>query len=206
MPDLRPLYDAESLEDLRERYDAWAARYDADAAALGRLLPPVVAGVTGKAAPAGTSGPVMDAGCGTGVMGRVLAAVGYGPVDGLDLSPGMLAVAREKPVYRHLHEAALGPDRLPIADGQYGVVVAAGVFTLGHAGPEGLDELVRITRTNGVLVFSAATPVLDDAFLARIQHLADAEQWRLLEATDPFPAALASPDAPHARVFAYQRM
>lgn len=205
MPELNALYNADSLEALRERYDAWAAQYEEDAKALGRMLPPAVAGMVGKHAPPGGTGPVMDAGCGTGVMGQVLTTLGYGPIDGLDLSPGMLEMAARKNVYRRFHEAAIGPDRLRITAAYYNLCVVVGVFTLGHAGPEGLDELVRITRRGGVLIFSASMPVLDDTFQAKIQHLCDQGKWRLLEATPPFPTILNSPDALDGRVFAYQR-
>jgi len=205
MPELNSLYNAESLEALRERYDAWAEHYEADAKTLGRMLPPVVAGMAGKHAPSGSAGPVMDVGCGTGVMGRILTTLGYGPVDGLDLSPGMLAVAAQKNVYRRFYEAAIGPDRLAMPTGHYNMCVAVGVFTLGHAGPEGFDELVRITRPGGVLIFSASMPVLDDAFQAKIQHLCDQGKWRLVEASAPFPTTLNSPDALQGRVFAYTR-
>lgn len=205
MPELQTLYNAESLEALREHYDAWADRFDRDAEALGRMVPPVVAGMVGKHAAAGSAGPVIDAGCGTGLMGRILATLGYGPLDGVDLSPGMLDVAAQKDIYRRTHEAAIGPDRLRIPTGHYSVCVAVGLFTPGHAGPEGFDELIRITRRGGVLIFSATLPVLDDDFQAKIQQLCDQGKWRLLEATAPFATTLNSPDALDGRVFAYQR-
>jgi predicted TPR repeat methyltransferase len=205
MPELNTLYNAESLETLRAHYDAWAQHYEEDAKLLGRMLPPIVAGMVGKHAPAGCVGPVMDVGCGTGVMGQILTTLGYGPVDGIDLSPGMLEVAAQKSVYRGFHEAAIGPDRLQITTGHYSMCIAVGVFTLGHAGPEAFDELVRVTRRGGVLIFSASMPVLDDAFQAKIQRLCDQGKWRLLEASPPFPTLLNSPDRLEGRVFAYER-
>ncbi len=204
MADLHALYSAESLEALRQRYERWAQTYDPDSRALGRMLPPVVAGFVGRHGPAGVNGPVLDMGCGTGVMGLILTTVGYGPVDGVDLSPGMLAVAESKAIYRQLLEAALGPDALPMPAGSYAVVVAAGLFSPGHAGPEGLDELVRVARSGGVIVFSAALPALDDAFQAKIQHLCDSGQWNLVAASAPFASMLGSTEAPDDRVLVYR--
>ncbi len=206
MADLQSLYAAENLETLRQRYDSWAQRYDADACALGRMLPPVVAGFVGRHVPANVNGPVLDVGCGTGVMGLILTTVGYGPVDGMDLSPGMLAVAEEKAIYRQLFEAALGPDALPMPASSYAVVVAAGVFSPGHAGPEGLDELVRLARAGGIIVFSAALPALDDGFQAKIQQLCDGGHWNLVAASPPFASMLGSTQAPEGRVFVYRVM
>lgn len=204
VPDLSKFYGAESLDALRESYDEWAASYDTDTLALARMLPPTIAGMAGKHIPNGIRGPVLDVGCGTGLMGSVLSILGYGPLDGLDLSPGMLEGASRSGVYRKLYEAAAGPDRLAMPDNSYAVAVAAGVFTLGHAGPEAFDELLRVMRPSGLIVFSATLPVLDDAFHAKIQTLSDKGRWRLVEASSPFATALNSADAPQGRVFVYR--
>lgn len=69
---------------------------------------------------------VLDLGCGTGLMGDVLAAPGRS-IDGVDLSARMLVHARAKGVYRSLHEAEL-LDFLRAADATWDLVVAADVF------------------------------------------------------------------------------
>jgi SAM-dependent methyltransferase len=51
------------------------------------------------------SGEVADLGCGTGRTGAWLAQHGAGAIDGVDLTPEMLARARERGVYRELVEA-----------------------------------------------------------------------------------------------------
>jgi SAM-dependent methyltransferase len=50
-------------------------------------------------------GEVADLGCGTGRTGAWLAARGVEAIDGVDLTPEMLAVARERGVHRKLVEA-----------------------------------------------------------------------------------------------------
>jgi len=47
-------------------------------------------------------GPALDLACGTGRVGQWLAARGVQPLDGLDLTPGMLERARSRGVYRDL--------------------------------------------------------------------------------------------------------
>lgn len=95
-------------------------------------------------------GPVLDAGCGTGVVGAELARLGVGVIDGIDISPEMLAKAASKthdgsPTYRQLFEADLtGP--INLADDAYAGVVSAGAFTHGHLGPETIRELLRVAR------------------------------------------------------------
>ncbi len=46
-----------------------------------------------------------DLGCGTGRTGAWLRARGEARVDGIDLTPEMLAMARERGIYEHLREA-----------------------------------------------------------------------------------------------------
>jgi predicted TPR repeat methyltransferase len=94
---------------------------------------------------------VLDVGAGTGAVGRALAAAGCALVDGLDISPEMLAVAERKGGYRALIEADL-TQALPLDAGAYGGAVSAGTFTLGHVGPAALDGVVRAVRKGGLLV------------------------------------------------------
>ena len=99
------------------------------------------------------AGPVLDAGAGTGLIGEWLEILGFPEAEALDVSEGMLAVAGRKAVYARLHRAALGQP-LPFADGAFAAAVSAGVFTTGHVGAEGLDELLRVVRPGGVLVLT----------------------------------------------------
>jgi ubiquinone/menaquinone biosynthesis C-methylase UbiE len=66
---------------------------------------------------------VLDVACGTGVVARVAAARvgGTGRVVGLDLNPGMLAVARAgEPAIEWVEGSALA---LPFDDGEFGIVM-----------------------------------------------------------------------------------
>lgn len=103
-PKVYSVFDSHNAEELAARYDEWAANYEADmddhggpeeaAAVLARYVP-----VTGR---------VLDAGCGTGLAGRILAARGYTNLEGLDLSAGMLQEAAKKGCYTALHRETLG--------------------------------------------------------------------------------------------------
>jgi predicted TPR repeat methyltransferase len=50
---------------------------------------------------------VLDVGCGTGLAGEALAALGFAVVDGLDISPEMMAVAMARGAYRQCLQADL---------------------------------------------------------------------------------------------------
>lgn len=103
-------------------------------------------------------GPVLDVGAGTGLLGQALAAKGIGPIDGIDISPQMLAVAQRKGVYRDLMLAdLLQPLALPFT--AYRGVVSSGTFTHGHVGPDAIAALLGVAAPGARFVISVNTGV-----------------------------------------------
>ncbi len=186
------VYAARDPEEIAKTYDSWAGTYDADMGRVGYRHPSIVLALLCRHAPRG-AGPVLDAGAGTGLIGEWLRIVGFGPVEGLDISEGMLAVARSKNVYGALHRAMLGSP-LPFADGRFAAVVSAGVFTTGHVGAEALDELIRITRGGGVLVLTVKDTVWNGGFSERVAELAEAGRVTLADETPPYVSMPGEPD------------
>lgn len=178
---LGAVYDAKAPEEIAALYDGWAATYDDEMAKAGYRHPSIGLALLSRYLPRG-AGPILDAGCGTGLLGAWLGIMGLGPVEGLDLSPGMLAHARAKGGYARLHTLALGRD-LPFADGQFAGVISTGVFTTGHVGAEGLPELIRILRPGGTLVLTVKTTLWDAEIRAALAAHPDLS---LLEQTDPY--------------------
>ena len=178
---LGAVYDAKAPEEIAALYDGWAATYDDEMAKAGYRHPSIGLALLSRHLPRG-AGPILDAGCGTGLLGVWLGIMGLGPVEGLDLSPGMLAHARAKGGYARLHTLALGRD-LPFADGQFAGVISTGVFTTGHVGAEGLPELIRILRPGGTLVLTVKTTLWDAEIRAALAARPDLAP---LEQTDPY--------------------
>ena len=147
-PDLEDAYALETPDDNRRLYRDWAESYDEEfAARRGYVYPRRVAETFLEHA--GTDdAPVLDVGCGTGLVAEALDGR---TVDGLDISREMLDRAAQKGLYRDLIEADLTAD-LPIGDSAYGGVVSAGTFTHGHVGPEALAELMRVARPGALCV------------------------------------------------------
>lgn len=181
---LGAVYDAKTPQEVARLYDGWATTYDAEMAKAGYRHPSICLALLSRHLPKG-SAPLLDAGAGTGLVGEWLGIIGYPQVEALDISKGMLDVAARKNVYTRLHEAALGSP-LPFADAHFAGVVSAGVFTTGHVGPEGLDELVRICRPGGVIVLTVKMAVWESGFAARIDGLADASRLSVEEQTGPY--------------------
>ena len=111
-------YAATSIDEQQAAYDDWAEKYEADLCAFGNRIPAVVPTVFASFVELGTA-PILDAGCGGGIQAEPLALMGYGPITGIDLSDGMLGVARSKGFYAELRQMTLGehldfPDDHPL--------------------------------------------------------------------------------------------
>jgi len=146
---------------------------------------------------------ILDAGAGTGLLGAALLDHGFTLVDGLDLSPAMLAEAKRKGFYGELVEARLG-DELPYVSGYYDAVVACGVLTTGHAQASCLDELVRITRRGGQVVFTLRSDQTPPGYEAKMAELLGAGRWELVERGDEFQAMPAGEPNVLVRVWAFR--
>ncbi|MEL6688804.1 MAG: class I SAM-dependent methyltransferase [Pseudomonadota bacterium] len=150
-PDLDAAYGLSGPQSVKELYASWAETYDASfAASQGYDLHRQVAAHFVRA---GGRGPVLDVGAGTGLVGEALAALGIKDIEGTDLSPEMLAVAEAKGCYSRCFAADI-TQPLDIPNDTYAGVTSAGTFTLGHLGPAPLEELIRITRPDGLFAIT----------------------------------------------------
>ena len=148
----------EGADQTQAFYRDWASSYDVDIAGELKFIGPArIAEVLANHV-ADKTAPVIDLGCGTGLVGEAMTALGFTGIDGLDLSPDMLEVARAKGVYREMIEAdLLAP--LAIPAGTYSAAVSAGTFTTGHVDASALPEIARIIRPGGIVAC-----VIADAF------------------------------------------
>jgi SAM-dependent methyltransferase len=170
---------------LQTLYDQWARDYDQQIWASGNPYIAVAAGFAGRLL-SDFDAKILDAGCGTGNMAQVLQQMGYRNIDGLDPSSGMLAVARNKQIYQQLHLLYLD-SQIDLPDASYDAVVAAGVLTHGHAPPEALDGMLKLTRNGGVILFSLSQIAFDDfGFKQKIAELEAAGSWHKLDQSNLF--------------------
>ena len=156
-PDLESAYALETPEDNLKLYGDWAESYDADFVEATTYRFPEA--VTRFYLEAGGGWPCLDVGCGTGALAEHFTEEAV--IDGIDLSPEMLAVAERKGHYRNLYEANL-KESLALPDAAYAGLISSGTFTHGHVGPEALPELVRVMAPGGVAVISVRPQVWVD--------------------------------------------
>lgn len=177
------IFDGAHDASLGERYDTWAATYDSDHSEWGWRGPDLVATATVRNVRAsGRAATILDAGCGTGMVGVALRSAGWkGALIGLDLSQGMLDEASKSGAYDQLIKCSLYD--VPLIDGVAVATVSAGVFTLGHVGGEAFAELCRITGSGGVVT---VTQRLDfaDRFAPHIDALSATGDWTEIERSE----------------------
>ncbi len=202
--DLQSAYDAKDSQEAAELYDSWAEDYEQSIASWGYTTPAVATGLFGRYVKQ-TDGAVFDAGAGTGITGEILTLLGYEDLVGIDISYKMLELARKKGVYKELHQMELG-GQLDFPSEAFAAVVATGVFAAGHAPPESFEELIRITRAGGYMIFSVRTDVYEDGGFKEKQEALEREErkWRLVEMTDPFAHLRFEDPELKVRVFAYR--
>jgi len=127
---------------------------------------------------------VLDAGCGTGLVGALLKKSGAASLTGIDYSPGMLAKAEAKQVYDSLDKMDMN-ESLPLPSNSFDATTCIGTFTATHVKPDAVKELVRVTRSGGALVFTVrddywqATNFVDLITELHVEKLVFIEQIRL---------------------------
>lgn len=140
---------------VRDLFDQYAPRFEADL--TGRLAyrtPEALAALLREAGVAPAEGRlgVLDLGCGTGLSGAALAPFAA-RLEGLDLSPRMLAEAGKRGVYAALHEADL-LDWLPRHPGAFDLIAAADVLNyLGDLAPA-FAAIATALAPGGLAAFS----------------------------------------------------
>jgi predicted TPR repeat methyltransferase len=176
---LNNAYGTKDTNSTRKLYDDWAASYDAEIAENGYATPGRCAAALAQFTQ-DQNAPVLDFGCGTGLSGLALKLAGFSVIDGLDLSPEMLAKARDKGIYRRL-DLVPGDAPPPLEKGVYQAIAAIGVIGVGAAPIGVLDTLLHALPKRGRCVFSFNDHALaDPAHEARVMEWTDCGAARLL--------------------------
>ena len=197
------IYSSQNNSELSERYDEWAKDYDKDLSEVfGWIAPKTASDYLAKYVEANSN--VLDAGAGTGLVGLALAEHGFQNLTAMDLSEGMLKEARNKNVYKSFDQMTLG-EHLDYETNSFDAVITGGVMTLGHAGPESFDELIRITKPQGYIVFTIRTDVyLENGFKEKQAEVESNKLWKLIEISDEFhPLPVGEPEVLH-QVWVYK--
>jgi predicted TPR repeat methyltransferase len=137
-------------------FDGYADRFEAHLISLGYSIPGAIRAVLvthAKVARGLPAGPILDLGCGTGLVALATSDLPIGPFTGVDLSRKMLDRARAKQLYDELREADIAA-YLAAGTQSWPLILAADVLCYFGA----LDELFALVHARlapgGWFIFS----------------------------------------------------
>ncbi len=150
-------------------FDGYAGRFEAELLAMGYRVPGLIRLAVDRwlaeIGQASIPGPVLDLGCGTGLVGVALLGLTDAGLCGVDLSRNMIAQSRAKGIYTELHQAEFSA-ALAMLQTRYALVAAGDLFC--YFGE--LDAALR----------AAAARLADDGLMMfSVEHSAAEQGWEL---------------------------
>ena len=172
---------AADLVELEHIYKNWAKKYEDDVINLAGYVGHLITSELLLSYLSNTQTKILDAGCGTGLVGEILNKNSFQNLIGVDFSQEMLNIAKQKNVYQSLELVDL-TKKLDYEDNLFDAVICAGTFTCGHVGPEALREMVRITKQGGYIWFTVRKQEWEASpYMQIINDLEDSQAWQKLE-------------------------
>ena len=175
------IYKLKTSEELLKYYQGWADnnKYNKDMVDWNYTAPQEVVSILKKYA-LNKNFKILDAGCGTGLVGVELKKYGYLNIEGVDFSQSMLNLVPQN-IYRKIEKIDLNKS-LKFKDDMYDIVMCVGTFTYGHVKPKALDELIRITRNGGLICFTINEGIYEEyGFDKKIKELSNNKSWNVKE-------------------------
>ena len=178
------IYDtlhAADLDELEGIYKNWASDYECDVINLAGYVGHIITSDLLLNYLRSNESIVLDAGCGTGLVGEILYKNNFRNIDGVDFSQEMLNIAHQKNIYKSLKLVDL-TKKLDYKNDSFDAIICAGTFTCGHVGPEALREMVRITKQGGYICFTVRKQEWEASpYLQIMNDLEKNKSWRKLE-------------------------
>lgn len=146
---------------------ARGALYWSDRTAAGQRRQEIRSALLAAAAREGQTTPprVLEVGCGIGDYTRGIAGAGVGTLVAFDVTPALVALARQS-LPGDVRLLAADVERLPFPDGAFDAVVGNAV--LHHLRlPRALPELLRVLRPGGRFCFAEPNMLNPQVFLER---------------------------------------
>ncbi len=171
---------------VRQYYNGWTRSYEADVLSWGYEAP--TAAVAFLASRVDPGAQILDAGCGTGLVGQALKAAGYHDVVGVDLSPDSLDLAAKTQCYRALAEADFNDLPTELIDGSFSALLSIGVLSYVSDLEAVLREFSRVVESSGTIVVTERTDLFAERSTGDVFARLEADgTWKILTVTDPQP-------------------
>ena len=176
-----PIYKLKAGKEVEDYYDEWTIenKYDKDMVDWKYSGPQETVELFTKHI-SQINKKILDAGCGTGLVGIELKKNGFTNFDGADFSQQMLDLV-PKNIYQNLFKIDLN-QKIDIKDNAYESITCVGTFTYGHVNPPALDEMVRICKTGSLICFTINIGIYEEyGFDKKIKELEDNKSWKIIE-------------------------
>ena len=175
------IYKLKTSEELLKYYQDWTDnnQYNKDMVDWNYTAPKETVSILKKYV-FNKNSKILDAGCGTGLVGIELKKYGYSNIEGVDFSQNMLNLVPQS-IYKKIEKIDLNKP-LKFKDNMYDVLMCVGTFTYGHVKPKALDELIRITKNRGLICFTINEGIYEEyGFDKKIKELSDRKSWYIKE-------------------------
>ena len=176
-----PIYKLTSKKKVLEYYDDWTnnSQFNQDMVDWKYTAPSNAAILLHKYSP-NKDIQILDAGCGSGLVGMELAIKGYINITGADFSQSMMDLI-PKNIYKSLKLIDLN-ETLFYKENSFDAIICVGTFTYGHVKAHALDEFLRITKNNGLICFTVNEGIYSKyKFDKKIKKLSKNNSWNILE-------------------------
>ena len=162
-----PIYKLKAGKEVEDYYDEWTVenKYDKDMVDWKYSGPQETVNLF-KKYNFKKEIKILDAGCGTGLVGVELKKNGYLNLDGADFSQKMLDLV-PKNIYENLFKIDLN-QKVNIKDDAYDGITCVGTFTFGHVNPPALDEMIRICKNSSSICFTINIGIYEEYGLSLI--------------------------------------
>ena len=176
-----PIYKLTDKEKVLEYYDTWTKneKYNQDMIDWNYVAPNLTIELIDNFLDDYNCN-ILDAGCGSGLVGIELNKRGYKNLHGVDYSKSMLDLIPEN-IYNTLELIDLN---LPLKykNNHFDCVVCVGTFTYGHVKAYALNEFQRIIKKDGYLCFTVNEGIyLKYNFDKQIQELSNNKICEIIE-------------------------
>ena len=176
-----PIYKLKTTNEVMKYYDEWGIKnkYDQDMVDWNYTGPKETVNVFKKYA-LNKNIKILDAGCGTGLVGVELKKYNYLNIDGADLSKKLLDLVPQG-YYKKLIQTDLNKP-INADNNTYGGILCVGTFTYGHVKPQALDEFIRIAVNKSLICFTINEGIYEEyGFDKKIKELSDKSCWSMKE-------------------------